>query len=151
MKLFLCLFLWFWSLFQGVPDAAKVTYLSICGENVCIYELRWTKPKDNGSPITSYTIYKRLIDKSKKNEWVKEKTLKMDAPRSYNITLEGGKDYEIVITATNTLGEAKKEESKIVVIEVPKGKTLLFYSDVKFWQKKKNKKERKKERKKEDT
>ena len=44
----------------------------------------------------------------------------------------GGKDYEIVITATNTLGEAKKEESKIVVIEVPKGKTLLFYSDVRF-------------------
>ena len=55
----------------------------------------------------------------------------MDAPRSYNITLERGKDYEIVITATTTLGEAKKEESKIVVIKVPKGRrTLLFYSDV---------------------
>ena len=114
-----------------MPEAAKVTYLGICAENVCIYELHWTKPKDNGKLITSYTIYKRLIDKSKENEWDEENTLKMDAPRSYNITLEEGKDYEIVITATNTLGEAKKEESKIVVIKVPKGRrTLLFYSGV---------------------
>ena len=57
----------------------------------------------------------------------------MDAPRSYNITLQCGKDYEIVISATNALGKAKKEEIKIVVIEVPKGRrTLLFFSDVRF-------------------
>ena len=69
----------------------------------------------------------------------------MDAPRSYNITLERGKDYEIVITATNTWGEAKKEESKIVVIKVPKGRRtfLLFWCKVLTKEKEQEKKKEK--------
>ena len=126
MHIFLCLFLSLLSLFLGVPEAAEVEVRSITG-NLRKFELRWTKPKDNGSPITSYTIYTMLIEEDdKETEWRKEKALDAAAVL-YNITLEWGKHYKIIITATNDFGEAKKEDSRIEVIKVPNGRAVLLY------------------------
>ena len=97
-------------------------------EDPHVFEVRWSEPKNNGAPITSYTIYRRLVDEiGKKNKWVKEKTLSNAVSRSFTVTLDWGKHYEFVITATNSLGEAKKEENKIKDIQVVKGRTFSCF------------------------
>ena len=116
-------FLSFLSPFLGSPEAADVHILPT--EDPHIFEVRWSEPKDNGAPITSYTIYRRLVDENgKKNAWIKEKTLSNAVSRSFTVTLDWGKHYEFVVTATNSLGEAKKEENKIKDIQVEKGRTF---------------------------
>ena len=95
-----------------------LTYLKFAGVN----------QKNNGAPITSYTIYRRLVDENgKKNAWIKEKTLSNAVSRSFTVTLDWGKHYEFVVTATNSLGEAKKEENKIKDIQVEKGRTFRCF------------------------
>ena len=95
------------------------------------FEVRWSEPKDNGSPITSYTMYRRIVNKNgKKNEWVKETTLSNAVSRSFTVILDWGKHYEFVVTATNSLGEAKKEENKIKDIQVEKGRTFSCFGYV---------------------
>ena len=97
-------------------------------EDPHIFEVRWSEPKDNGAPITSYTIYRRLVDENgKKNAWIKEKTLSNAVSRSFTVTLDWGKHYEFVVTATNSLGEAKKEENKIKDIQVEKGRAFSCF------------------------
>ena len=100
-------------------------------EDPHIFEVRWSEPKGNGAPITSYTIYRRLVDENgKKNAWIKEKTLSNAVSRSFTVTLDWGKHYEFVVTATNSLGEAKKEENKIKDIQVEKGRTFSCFGYV---------------------
>ena len=119
-------FLSFLLFFRGSPEAADVHILPT--EDPHIFEVRWSEPKDNGAPITSYTIYRRLVDENgKKNEWVKEKTLSNAVSRSFTVILDWGKRYEFVVTATNSLGEAKKEENKIKDIQVEKGRTFSCF------------------------
>ena len=50
--------------------------------------------------------------------------------RSITVSLEWGKHYEFAVTATNSLGEAKKEENKIEDIQVDKGRTFSCFGYV---------------------
>ena len=52
-------------LFLWIPEAPKVEVGNTTG-NPRKFELRWTKPKDNGSPITSSTIYTMSTEEDRK-------------------------------------------------------------------------------------
>ena len=66
-----------------------------------------------------------IEEDGKETGWLKETVLE-NATVSYNITLEWGKHYKIVITATNEFGEATKEDRRIKVIKVPQGRSVLL-------------------------
>ena len=119
------LVLWPYLLFLGSPEAAEFQILST--DDPLVFELRWSKPKENGAPITKYTIYRRLVGKNgQKEQWDKIKTLSVDAPLSYNVTLAWGKHFEFVVTATNRFGEATKEDNRIEGVERGTCRTVLF-------------------------
>ena len=104
----------------GSPEAAEFEIEHT--DDPLMFELRWSKPKENGAPITSYTIYRRLVgENGQKDQWDKIKTLSVDLPLSYNVTLDWGKHYEFVVTATNSFGEATKEDNRIKDVQVDKG------------------------------
>ena len=105
-------------LYQGVPEAATLTVRT---EKRGVFELQWTKPEENGFPITSYTIYTKLVsDNENSGEWELVKTVNKDV-LEYTLNLEAEGRYQIVVTATNSIGEAKKEDGKIQTVEVPAG------------------------------
>ena len=112
------------NLFLGSPEAAEFQILST--DDPLVFELRWSKPKEHGAPITKYTIYRRLVGKNgQKDQWDKIKTLSVDAPLSYNVTLDWGKHFEFVVTATNRFGEATKEDNRIKGVEKGTCRTVL--------------------------
>ena len=109
----------FYSL-SGVPEAAELSIINTSDPQV--FELQWIKPKENGWPITNYAIYKKLmVGNGDEDDWVKVQTV-MEDKQAYTITLEAGKQFKIVVTASNNLGEAKKEENRVKTITVPERK-----------------------------
>ena len=109
----------FWFLFlPGVPEAAT---LKVTTDKRGVFELQWTKPEENGFPITSYTIYTKLVsDNENSGEWKLVKTVNKDV-LEYTLNLEAEGRYQIVVTATNSIGEAKKDDANIQTVEVPAG------------------------------
>ena len=80
----------------GVPAAAEITDLPAKTKDVKI-TFKWKEAENNGAPITQYTVYRRkeIIDTS---------------DRKVVVNLEKGKEYEFVVSATNSFGEGGKEE-----------------------------------------
>ena len=105
-------------LYQGVPKAATLTVRT---DERGVFKLTWNKPEENGFPIINYTIYTKLVSGNENSgEWKLVKTVNNDV-LEYTLNLEAEGRYQIVVTATNRIGEAKKEDGKIENVEVPAG------------------------------
>ena len=117
--------LYFSSFNPGVPGAAEITDLPAETKDVEI-TLKWKEAENNGAPITQYTVYRRTVREDGTSlNWIKIKEITVTSDRNVVVNLEKGKEYEFVVTATNSLGEAGKEERKISKIRVLGGRFIL--------------------------
>ena len=85
--------------------------------------LTWNEPRDNGAPITKYTVYQRNGIDGLPRGWIKikEKTNLLD--RKFVVQkLEKDKVYEFAVTATNKHGESLITEKSMTKIKVLGGK-----------------------------
>ena len=84
--------------------------------------IKWNKAQNNGAPITQYNVYRRIVTE----EW--EKVSENPPVRAVNVSFEKGKEYEVVVTATNRFGESLKEDDKIKKIKVLGGRCIPEYT-----------------------
>ena len=118
--------LYYSSFNPGVPAAAEITDLPAETKNVNI-TLKWEEAENNGAPITQYTVYRRSVrgDGTSLN-WIKIKEITDTSDRKIVVSnFEKGKEYELVVTASNSFGEGGKEERKIRKIKVLGGRCIL--------------------------
>ena len=109
----------------GVPAAAEITDFPAVTKDVII-TLKWKEAKNNGAPITKYTVYQRTVREDGTSlNWVKIREITDTSDRKVVVYLEKGKVYEFIVSATNAFGEGGKEESKIRKITVLGGRCIL--------------------------
>lgn len=70
-------------------------------------DLKWTKPNNNGSPITGYVVEKR--DES--GRWVKAADIKGDEPKCRVNDLDEGETYEFRVRAVNEAGPSDPSQA----------------------------------------
>ena len=118
--------LYYSSFNPGVPAAAEITDLPVETKNVNII-LKWKEAENNGAPITRYTVYRRtVLEDGISLNWIKIKEITDTSNRKVVVSnFEKGKEYELVVTATNSFGEGGKEEGKIRKIKVLGGRCIL--------------------------
>ena len=118
--------MYFSSFNPGVPAAAEITDLPAETKDVKI-TLKWKEAENNGAPITRYTVYRRTVREDGTSlNWIKVKEITDTSDRTVVVSnFEKGKEYELVVTATNSFGEGGKEERKIRKIKVTGGKCIL--------------------------
>ena len=117
--------LYFSSLNPGVPAAAEITDLPAELKDAEV-TLKWKEAENNGAPITQYTVYQRTVrEDGKPLNWIKIKEVTDTSDRKVVVNLEKGKEYEFVVSATNSFGEGGKEETKIRKIKVLGGRCIL--------------------------
>ena len=118
--------LYYSSFNPGVPAAAEITDLPAETKDVKI-TLKWKEAENNGAPITQYTVYRRTVREDGTSlNWIKVKEITGTSDRTVVVSnFEKGKEYELVVTATNSFGEGGKEERKIRKIKVSGGKCIL--------------------------
>ena len=118
--------MYFSSFNPGVPAAAEITDLPAETKDVKI-TLKWKEAENNGAPITQYTVYRRTVREDGTSlNWIKVKEITDTSDRTVVVSnFEKGKEYELVVTATNSFGEGGKEERKIKKIKVSGGKCIL--------------------------
>lgn len=106
---------------QGVPEAATIYDLpnKVMDDTTT---LKWHEPQNNGRVITQYTVYQRIVTDGKPGEWKELKAITDVSVRELKVTLESGKVYEFVVTATNEFGESLKEHGKVVRVEASESK-----------------------------
>ena len=89
--------------------------------------IKWNEPQNNGAPITQYTVYQRTVsDGGTPEDWNKTRVIKDVSVREVDVKLDKGKEYELVVTATNEFGESFKEEDKIKKIVVLSGRSFDY-------------------------
>ena len=117
--------LYFSSFNLGVPAAAEITGLPAETKNVNI-TLKWKEAENNGALITRYTVYRRTVREDGTSlNWIKIKEIIDTSVRKVVVNFEKGKEYELVVTATNSFGEGGKEERQIRKIKVLGGRCIL--------------------------
>ena len=118
--------LYYSSFNPGVPGAAEITDLPAKTKNVNI-TLKWKEAENNGAPITQYTVYRRTVREDGTSlNWIKIKEITDTSDRKVVVSnFEKGKEYELVVTATNKFGEGGKEEGKIRKTKVLGGRCIL--------------------------
>ena len=118
--------LYFSSFNPGVPAAAEITDLPAETKDVKI-TLKWKEAENNGAPITQYTVYRRTVREDGTSlNWIKVKEITDTSDRTVVVSnFEKGKEYELVVTATNSFGEGGKEERKIRKMKVSGGRCIL--------------------------
>ena len=118
--------LYYSSFNPGVPAAAEITDLPAKTKNDNI-TLKWKEAENNGAPITQYTVYRRTLREDVTSlNWIKIKEITDTSDRKVVVSnFEKGKEYELVVTATNRFGEGGKEERKIRKIKVLGGRCIL--------------------------
>ena len=109
----------------GVPAAAEITDLPKQTKDAEI-TVKWKEAENNGALITQYTVYRRNVrEYGTALNWIKIKEITDTSDRKVVVNLEKGKEYELVVTATNRFGEGRKEEGKIRKISVLGGRCIL--------------------------
>ena len=93
----------------GAPDVVEVDELPDETTNDTI-TLEWKKPESNGRVIIMYTVYQRVVNDGKVEQWTIIKEISDVSVRELKIALERGKVYQFAVTATNELGESPKQE-----------------------------------------
>ena len=118
--------LYYSSFNPGVPGAAEITDLPAETNNVNI-TLKWKEAENNGAPITRYTVYRRIVREDGTSlKWIKIEEITDTSDRKVVVSnFEKGKEYELVVTASNSFGEGGKEERKIRKIKVLGGRCIL--------------------------
>ena len=117
--------LYYSSFNPGVPAAAEITDLPAETKDVEII-LKWKEAENNGAPITHYTVYRRTVPEDGTSlNWIKIKEITDTSDRKVIVNAEKSKEYEFVVTATNSFGEGGKEERRIRKIKVMGGKCIL--------------------------
>ena len=115
----------FYLINQGVPAAAELIDVptEVKGDEVTLI---WSEPPNNGADITQYTVYQRTVNEDgTKGDWTQLKIITDVSARKYVVKVQEGKEYEFVVTATNSFGEGLKEEGKIQRVKVVKGKHIV--------------------------
>ena len=88
--------------------------------------LKWKEAENNGALITQYTVYQRAVREDGTSlNWTKIKEITDMSDLKVVVSLEKGKEYEFVVSATNSFGEGGKEERKIRKIKVLGGRCIL--------------------------
>ena len=116
----------FYLINQGVPGAAELIDVptEVKGNEVTF---SWSEPANNGADITQYTVYQRTVNEDgTKGDWTQLKIITDVSARKYVVKVEEGKEYEFVVTATNSFGEGLKEEGKIQRVKVVGGKHTVI-------------------------
>ena len=117
--------LYYSSFNPGVPAAAEITDLP-AETKVGEITLKWKEAENNGAPITQYTVYRRTVREDGTSlYWTKIKEITDTSDRKVVVNLKIGKEYEFVVTATNSFGEGRKEERRIRKIKLLGGKCIL--------------------------
>ena len=117
--------LYYSSFDPGVPAAAEITDLPAKTKNDNV-TLKWKEAENNGAPITQYTVYRRTVREDGTSlSWIKIKEITNTSDLKVMVNFEKGKEYELVVTATNKFGEGGKEERKIRKIKVLGGRCIL--------------------------
>ena len=71
-------------------------------------------------------MYRRTVREDGTSlNWIKIKIITDTSDRKVVVNFEKGKEYELVVTATNKFGEGGKEERKIRKIKVLGGRCIL--------------------------
>ena len=110
----------------GIPAAAEIINLPAKTTETKV-TIKWNEAQNNGASITQYSVYRRIVtDDGTPGEW--EKVSENPAVRAVNVSFEKGKEYEVVVTATNRFGESLKEEDKIKKIKVLGGRCIPEYT-----------------------
>ena len=89
----------------------------------CDVLLKWKETGDNGSIITKYTVYQRIVKgDGTVQSW---KDIYSFLAYEYHVrNLERGKLYEFKVTATNKIGEGKEDEMYFKKVKVEAGKSV---------------------------
>ena len=95
----------------GAPDVVEIDELPDETTNDTI-TLEWKKPESNGRVIIMYTVYQRVVNDGKVEQWTIIKEISDVSVRELKIALERGKVYQFAVTATNELGESLKQEDE---------------------------------------
>ena len=79
-------------------------------------------------------MYRRTVreDGTSRN-WINMKEITDTSHRKVVVNLEKGKEYEFVVSATNSFGEGGKEEGKIRKIKVLAGRCIEYLSFFKIY------------------
>ena len=93
----------------GAPDVVEIDELPDKTTDDTI-TLEWKKPESNGKVIIMYTVYQRVVNDGKVEQWTIIKEISDVSVRELKIALERGKVYQFAVTATNELGESLKQE-----------------------------------------
>ena len=93
----------------GAPDVVEIDELPDETTDDTI-TLEWKKPESNGKVIIMYTVYQRVVNDGKVEQWTIIKEISDVSVRELKIALERGKVYQFAVTATNELGESPKQE-----------------------------------------
>ena len=118
--------LYYSSFNPGVAGTAEIIDLPAETKNVNII-LKWKEAENNGAPINQYTVYRRTVREDGTSlNWIKIKEITDTSDRKVVVNFDKGKEYELVVTATNSFGEGGKEERKIRKIKVLGGRCILI-------------------------
>ena len=110
----------------GIPAAAEIIDLPAETKETKV-TIKWNKAQNNGANVTQYNVYRRIVtDDGKEGEW--EKVSENPPVRAVNVSFEKGKEYKVVVTATNAFGESLKEDDKIKKIMVLGGRYIPEYT-----------------------
>ena len=79
--------------------------------------LKWGEPNNNGAEITMYTVY---YGTQSDEQWKKTEKITDVSVRKYDVKVEMGQKYKVLVTASNKYGESSKE-GKMKRVDVPEG------------------------------
>ena len=79
--------------------------------------LKWEEPNNNGAEITWYTVYHGTLNDE---QWEETKKITDVSVRKYVVKVEMGKEYKVLVTASNKYGESSKE-GRIQRVDVLEG------------------------------
>ncbi|XP_068733617.1 neural cell adhesion molecule 1-like isoform X3 [Montipora capricornis] len=100
--------------YQDIPEPVII---QVEGKDDTVI-LSWAEPENNGATIIRYSIYTRIVGD---DEWkqVANLTAKDASKNEYTLVLERGKNYELMVTATNAFGESAMNGDNIQKVEIP--------------------------------
>jgi len=97
----------------AVPDPVELDELPEEVTDEDFITLKWTEPKNNGAPITHYTLYYKNLTRDDKPL---QGTMKIGTSQllEQRVDVAGAKAFEFVVTASNGRGESRKNNTKRV-------------------------------------
>lgn len=110
----------FFFTFSAVPKPVQLLEVPDTIDK-CDFLLKWKETGDNGSIITKYTVYQRIVNgDGAVQSW---KDIYSFLTYEHHVdNLERGKLYEFKVKATNKIGEGEEDEMYFKKVKVEAGK-----------------------------